>query len=201
MPKIRSLGEIILEALGDSTLILLMILAAVNVAAGIYKDGWSHGWIDGVAIYAAVIIIVSIASANNYSKEKQFQKLVAKAAIEYCAVYRGTEGLTQTVSITELVVGDIIKLEQGMRIPADCILLEGIDISCDESAMTGEPDQMEKSNVTADNYEHNPDPFLLGKTLICNGQGIALVCCVGNNSRSGMAEEKLQTEEDQTPLQ
>ena len=99
------------------------------------------------------------------------------------------------------MVGDVIKLEQGMRIPADCLLLEGIDISTDEAAMTGEPDQMEKSNVTEQNYEHNPDPFLLGKTLICQGQGTALVCCVGTNSRSGMAEEKLQTEEDQTPLQ
>lgn len=178
-----------------------MILATINVAIGMYKDGPAHGWIDGVAIYAAVIIIVSIASANNYSKEKQFQKLVAKAAIEYCAVFRGSEGMTETIPVTELVVGDVIKLEQGMRIPADCILLEGIDISCDEAAMTGEPDQMEKTGITNDNYEHNPDPFLLGKTLICNGQGVAMVCCVGNNSRSGMAEEKLQTEEDQTPLQ
>jgi magnesium-transporting ATPase (P-type) len=53
-----------------------------------------------------------------------------------------------------------------MKIPADCILLDGIDIACDESAMTGEPDQMEKSNVTEGNYEFNPDPFLLGKTLV-----------------------------------
>jgi magnesium-transporting ATPase (P-type) len=53
-----------------------------------------------------------------------------------------------------------------MRIPADSILLEGIDISTDESAMTGEPDHMEKSAVTEENYESNPDPFLLGKTLI-----------------------------------
>ena len=48
--------------------------------------------------------------------------------------------MTQTIPVTDLVVGDIIKLEQGMRIPADCVLLEGIDISTDESAMTGEPD-------------------------------------------------------------
>jgi magnesium-transporting ATPase (P-type) len=53
-----------------------------------------------------------------------------------------------------------------MRIPADCILLEGIDVSTDESAMTGEPDHMEKSHVSEDNYESNPDPFLLGKTLV-----------------------------------
>jgi P-type E1-E2 ATPase len=116
--------------------------------------------------------------------------------IEKCAVFRGSEGLTSTVDISELVTGDIIKIEQGMKIPADCILLDGIDISCDESAMTGEPDQMEKSAVTESNYEFNPDPFLLGKTLVAQGQGTAMVCCVGVNSRSGQAEEKLQTEED-----
>ena len=87
-----------------------------------------------------------------------------------------------------------------MKIPGDCILIHGIDVSTDESAMTGEPDQMEKTGVDTQNYEHNPDPFLLGKTLVCQGMGTALVCCVGTNSRSGMAEEKLQTEEDQTPL-
>lgn len=83
-----------------------------------------------------------------------------------------------------------------MKIPADCILLEGIDIACDEAAMTGEPDQMEKTSVNEKTYDTNPDPFLLGKTLVAQGQGIAMVCCVGVNSRSGMAEEKLQTEED-----
>jgi P-type E1-E2 ATPase len=146
---------------------MLMILAAVNIAIGIYKEGIEHGWVDGVAIYAAVVIIVSIAAGNNWSKEKQFQKLVAKASIDTCPVYRGSEGLTQTIAVSELVVGDIIQISQGMRIPADCLLLEGIDVSTDEAAMTGEPDQMEKSNVTEQNYDSNPDPFLLGKTLVC----------------------------------
>jgi magnesium-transporting ATPase (P-type) len=59
---------------------------------------------------------------------------------------------------------------------------------------------MEKSHVTEANYESNPDPFLLGKSLIVNGMGTAIVCAVGVNTRSGMAEEKLNTEEDETPL-
>ena len=126
---------------------------------------------------------------------------MAKASIEYCTVFRGSEGLTQTLAVSDLVVGDVIEISQGMRIPADCILLEGIDISCDEAAMTGEPDHMEKTAITHENFDSNPDPFMLGKTLVCNGYGKALVCCVGTNTRSGMAEEKLQTEEDQTPLQ
>lgn len=109
--------------------------------------------------------------------------------------------MTKTIPVSELVVGDVIKIEQGMRIPADCILLDGIDVSADESSMTGEPDHMEKTHVTEENYESNPDPFLLGKTLVVQGQGTAIVCSVGVNTRAGMAEEKLNTEEDETPLQ
>jgi Ca2+-transporting ATPase len=109
--------------------------------------------------------------------------------------------MTKTIPVSELVVGDIIMIEQGMRIPADCVVIESMDLQTDESAMTGEPEQMEKSVVTELNFESNPDPFLLGKSLVASGQGIAMVCCVGINSRSGMAEEKLNTEEEETPLQ
>lgn len=56
-----------------------------------------------------------------------------------------------------------------MKVPADCILISGTDIATDESAMTGEPEQVEKAPVTQDNYETNPDPFLLAKTLIESG--------------------------------
>jgi len=88
-----------------------------------------------------------------------------------------------------------------MMIPADCILLESTDISTDESALTGEPDQVEKTHVNESNYSHNVNPFLLAKTLVCQGQGTALVAAVGVNTRSGMAEEKLNIEEEETPLQ
>lgn len=53
-----------------------------------------------------------------------------------------------------------------MKIPADCLLLDGIDISCDESAMTGETEHVEKSHVTENNYISNPEPYLIGKTLV-----------------------------------
>ena len=84
-------------------------------------------------------------------------------------VYRGGNGLTQTISDQRLLVGDIIKLETGMKIPADCILIEGTDCACDESAMTGEPEQVEKASVNQENYMYNPNPFLLAKTLLVSG--------------------------------
>lgn len=193
IPKINSLLSLILDAASDSTLILLMVLGVVNGIGGVIQHDWDwkSGWIDGAAILAAVALIIAITSGNNYSKEKQFQKLVAKAEIDYVPVYRGGSGLTQTLAVSELVAGDLIKLSEGNRIPADCVLIDGTDISTDESGLTGEPEHMEKTAINQENYDSNPDPFLLAKTLICKGQGLAIVCCVGTNSRSGMAEEKL----------
>jgi magnesium-transporting ATPase (P-type) len=48
-----------------------------------------------------------------------------------------------------------------MMIPADVLLVESIDISTDESAMTGEPEEVEKHHITDNNYLHNSNPFLL----------------------------------------
>ena len=93
-----------------------------------------------------------------------------------------------------------MQIAAGMRIPADCILISGTDIAVDESSMTGEPEKIEKQAVYEENFIHNPNPFLLGNTLVEQGSGLALVCAVGVNTRSGMAEEKLSIEEDETPL-
>lgn len=88
-----------------------------------------------------------------------------------------------------------------MGVPADCILISGTDVACDESGLTGEPEQIEKSAVTAKNVDHNTNPFMLAKTLVVNGQGLALVCAVGSNTISGMSEELLNIEDEETPLQ
>jgi len=49
-----------------------LLAAFVSLVVGIWKDGLSHGWLEGVTIYAAVIIIVGVTAGNNYVKEKQF---------------------------------------------------------------------------------------------------------------------------------
>ena len=175
--------------------------ATLALIIGVVQHGWKSGWVEGIAIYAAVTIIVGVTAGNNYAKEKQFQKLVSKATEDYIPAFRGGEGLTTTLINSDLLVGDVIKIEAGMRIPCDSILIEGTDIATDESAMTGEPEQVDKAPVTEQTYIHNPSPFLLGNTLVVSGQGTAIVCAVGVNTRSGMAEEKLNIEDEITPLQ
>ena len=66
-------------------------------------------------------------------KDKNFVKLQSELKYETIAVIRGKYGATQTVNIYDLVVGDIVILETGCRIPADCLLIDGQDLTSDES--------------------------------------------------------------------
>jgi magnesium-transporting ATPase (P-type) len=92
-----------------------------------------------------------------------------------------------------VVVGDIILVETGMRIPADCILTEGMDVTVDEAPYfedretinlktlsTKEQIYVPELDLTYDNnHTRNPDPFLLTDSLVMTGSGRAVVCAVG----------------------
>jgi Ca2+ transporting ATPase len=69
-PKIRTLCELILENFEDKILQLLLLAAFVSLVIGIINDGWAHGWVEGMSIFIAVFIIVSVTAGNNYIKEK-----------------------------------------------------------------------------------------------------------------------------------
>lgn len=178
----------------------MIVAASAALFVGLVQYGWASGWVEGVAIYTAVAVIVGVTAGNNYVKEKQFQKLFSKAAEDSIPAFRGNEGITVTIPNTDLVVGDVIKLEAGMRVPADCLLVHAIDFTTDEAALTGEPEQVEKSDVNEHTVKYNPSPFLLANTLVASGSGTALVCAVGQNTRSGQAEQKLNIEDEMTPL-
>lgn len=68
-----------------------------------------------------------------------------------------------------------------MRIPADCVLIEGNDVTVDEAYYDPEGrEKIVRKNVsTGDNHLENPDPFLLTKSLVQTGSGRAIVCAVG----------------------
>ncbi len=100
-------------------------------------------------------------------------------------------------------MGDIILLETGSRIPADCILIEGQDLSIDESIYQGidskDARAVRKQIASYNNANEAVDPFLLSSTLVSSGIGKAVVCAVGPNSRRGVKQEKLDTS-SKTPL-
>lgn len=143
---------------------------------------------------------MSISAVNDYIKDKNFVKLASDVKKDHIGVIRGKQGVTQTVSIYKLVVGDIVLLEPGCMVPADCVLVEGEDMIIDESKYSDDRYKERKRVVTEDNFSQFPDPFLLSNTFITQGNGKAVVCVVGDQSRRGSHDEKLDTD-SKTPLQ
>lgn len=125
----------------DTILRILVVATIVSLITGGIQDG-ALGLVDGFSILIAIVVIVAVTVGNNMVKEKQFEELAAKSGAAEAIVMRG--GDLMTISTDDLVVGDIVIIETGKAVPADCVVFESNDLSCNESAMTGEPDARKK---------------------------------------------------------
>ncbi|KAK0399874.1 hypothetical protein QR680_003254 [Steinernema hermaphroditum] len=136
-----------------------------------------NAWIEGVAILLCVVVVVLVTAANDYSKERQFRSLKAKIETgQKFSVVR--DGKTFDVPVSELVVGDVIRVKYGDLIPADGFVIQSDDLKIDESSLTGETDHIKKSV--------DEDPVLLSGTYAMEGRGKMLVTAVGVNSQTGI---------------
>ena len=120
----------------------------------------------------AVLIIITVSSANNYAKELQFRKLMEMRENRSISLKRN--GQIKTKNTHKLLVGDIIFVNQGDKFPVDCILISGPGIIVDESSQTGESGNIEKMPIrTLESNESNSNPFLLSGTTVKEGKGEA----------------------------
>jgi magnesium-transporting ATPase (P-type) len=100
-------------------------------------------------------------------------------------------------------VGDVVLLEQGNRVPADCLLIEEMDMLVDEKMFF--PKQKEfsvKQCSNGENHFDNPDPTLLQGSMIMAGSGKAVVLAVGDKTlrETEMEKDSLKIGEEQTPM-
>lgn len=115
------------------------------------------------------------------------------------------------------MTGDVVKLTEGMEIPADGIVLHAADLTTDESAMTGETDPIKKNNLKTCIQERDkiineggknlagkhdvPSPLIMSGTRILTGEGLMVVIVVGDSSCLGKIAAILRSkEESDTPL-
>lgn len=119
--------------MSDKILIILAIAAFVSVFTGMLAEGAAWGWVQGASIYFAILVIVCVTAGNDWMKDKNFVKLQSEIKNENISVIRGKYAATQSINIYDVVVGDVILLETGCRVPADCVLLEGNEITIDET--------------------------------------------------------------------
>ena len=151
--KHASFMELVCDALEDTTLRILIVAAFVSLIVGMIEDP-TDGWLEGVAILVAVVLVVTVTATNDYMKDKQFRKLSAKTAEVSCTVIR--DGKEHEVSIYDLVVGDLMRVKTGMIIPADGLIVKANGLKIDESSKTGESDLVKKEPFTTDNEKCNP---------------------------------------------
>ncbi|EGC37707.1 P-type ATPase [Dictyostelium purpureum] len=196
-PPHQPLWSIVLDAMSDHILILLMVASVVSIVLGAVPYT-SHdpktGWIDGVAILVAVIIVVTITSINDFKNQARFRELNEKTNDKQVKAIRGGEQCQ--VSIFDVRVGDIVTLDTGDIICADGVFVEGHALKADESSITGESDPIKKGHP-----EDKVDPFLISGSLVIEGMGNMLVTAVGVHSFNGKTMMSLRVASEDTPLQ
>jgi magnesium-transporting ATPase (P-type) len=149
-------------------------------------------YVESLTIYTGLLLICLISGLCDWWKERQFLQLRKEINSQKAQVYRGAYGTVTEIPITDLVVGDVVDLQQGDRVPADCILLEEMNITVDQQyyfpIKENETEYVEKEQSTGtekgqpDNHKKNPDPFMLTDSKIMTGQGKAIICAVGENT-------------------
>ncbi|CAN0230914.1 unnamed protein product, partial [Ectocarpus sp. 12 AP-2014] len=183
------------EAFNDTILLVLIAAAVVSLIIGLI-DHPDIGWIDGVAILMAVLIVALVTAGNDYSKELQFRAL-EKTSEEGVRVMVLRDGASQLVHPEELVVGDVVVMKPGDGIPADGLLFAGEGVKSNESGLTGEPDDLTK-RAEADCFLYSSCMLTeVGQSADCK----MMVHSVGEQSQWGLIRATLVSEPQQTPLQ
>ncbi|KAF4626756.1 hypothetical protein G7Y89_g11402 [Cudoniella acicularis] len=214
--KTKSLLQLMWMTFNDQVLILLSVAAIISLAIGLYQTfGTVHTpqnppleWIEGVAIIVAIVVIVIVGSVNDYEKEQQFAKLYQSQQDRDVKVIRS--GHAQEISIFDVLVGDVVYIEPGDVIPADGIFIDGYNVRCDESSLTGESSLSSKDPADEVFQEiedrgggdlPNMDPFVISGAKVVEGIGTFLVIGTGLNSSHGKTLSSLNQDPEATPLQ
>ena len=190
--------------MADPMVIMLLIAAVISAVAGAYTG---EGGIADVAIILFVVVVNSVLGVVQEGKAEEALAALQKMSAATSKVIRG--GRLDEVASTDLVVGDIVLLEAGDSVPADCRVLESASMKIEESALTGESLPVEKTAEIL-TLSSGADDIALGDrknmcysgSVVVYGRGRAVVVATGMNTEMGkIADAISQAEDGQTPLQ
>ncbi|PKS05493.1 hypothetical protein jhhlp_008871 [Lomentospora prolificans] len=201
--KQKSFFRLAWIAFNDKLIMLLSVSATISLALGIYQsvdpeeEGSNIEWVDGVTVVVAILVIVFASAATDWQKNHKFEKLNERKEQRDVTVVRS--GKPQRVSIHDVLVGDLMRVEAGDIIAVDGVLVQAAGIQINESSITGESELVHK-HVVSDQHP-TADPFLLSGTTMSGGYGTYLVTSVGVNSTYGRTLMSLRHDVEETPLQ
>ena len=163
--------------------ILIGLLLIAAVAAFFVGDV-----IDAGVILLAVLLNTIMGFIQEYRSQRAVESL-KNLIVEKAIVKRNN--VTIEVDSETLTPGDIVVLEEGNKVPADLILIETKNLSCDESSLTGESEAVKK--------EVNDKVYM--DSNILSGHALGVVSEIGMKTEIGKIASIVQEDEDPTPLE
>jgi len=195
------------EQLANPMIIVLLIAAAINLATVIIDrvQGGDESFAEFIII-VAVVLLNAILGVVQEGKAEQAIEALKEMTASTCKVLR--DGNLAAVKNEDLAVGDVVILEAGDSVPADCRLIEAVSLKAEESALTGESVPVEKTTekcVTKDGKDvplgDRKNMAYMGSTVVY-GRGAAVVTATGMNTEMGKIADVLsKTQNEVTPLQ
>lgn len=177
--------KIIVEVLREPMLFLLAAAGGIYFFLGAVSDA--------LLLSLFIIFVLGITFFQRHRTEKALEAL-KNLSSPRALVLR--DGARRRIVGREVVLGDIIFLQEGDRVPADACLLEAVNLTADESLLTGESMAVIKS---AEKNDQNQNIVYSG-TLIARGRGTARVFAVGAGTEIGKIGKSLRSIKDEEPL-
>ncbi len=179
--------------MGDPVIKILLFALVVNL---LFISAPSD-WIETVGIALSVFLATLISTVSECGSENAFARLNAENENYLCRTRRN--GIVINLPTNELVVGDIVLLSAGDKIPADGFLVSG-KLGVGQAAMTGESREVEKHPHTGDKLSPGAPSALLRECEVMSGEGEMEIAAVGDNTFIGEISREIVMDTRESPL-
>lgn len=177
----------------DVMVMILLIATGISVLLGEITDA--------VTIILIVLLNAILGFIQEYRTEHTLEALKSMTA-PTAKCWR--DGVLKEIGAAKLVVGDMVEIEAGDRIPADCAVVNASGFYSDESILTGESSAIEKKSGNQNDTDNslNKENIVYCGASATKGRCLAKVIAVGKNTQMGRISEMLtDIDKEQTPLQ
>lgn len=202
--------EAFMEGFEDPMIRILCVISVLMIGlfvlglVGIIPKG-SVSWYEPVGTIIAIVLVNFISAKTSLSSDNAYRKLKNSTKKDTAKVYR--DGVVAVVEVDDIVVGDIVILQSGDKIPADGILVNG-DLRVNNSALNGETEECKKfaapegfmipDEITGDTFTDKHSLFK--GAIVYNGEGLMQIQKVGMKTMMGKMAEDMADAEETSPL-
>ena len=182
-------------------MIIILIIASIVSALISYFQG-ENDYIDSIIIIFIVALNALMGVIQESKAEKSIEALQQMTPPKAKVI---RDGITNEINAEDLVPGDIIVLEAGNYVPADCRILESYNLKIEESSLTGEiePVLKDAEKICKKGIplgDMNNMAFMA--SIVVNGHGKAIVTETGMDTKVGkIANMMIENESPETPIQ